>query len=437
MTRRPSLSLSTRLTLAVVVVLAAVQILGLIGFVNLQRENGAGWRLPLPSRVAAAADLLDRTPSRERDLLLIAMNGDQTRFFLSSAVPAGYVERGGVRPAVYSAYGAALHGRSVRVLVPDDPRDRRRLRRDRAYAFSVALADGHDQQRRRGRIAVLLALNFVVGLAAALLVWRTIRGATRPLQVIADAADGFAADLNAPPMREDGPEEARQVALAFNHMRAEIRRLMAERMRMLAAAAHDVKTLLTRLRLRVALIDDDEQRARADRDIALMATLVDDVLLVSKGEEKPAAVHSMDVVPLLSDMARERSDLGQAVATGVMPASAAVLADPAGLRRALENLVENAVVYAGGADLELHGADEVWWIAVVDYGPGLEDAFEADAFEPFSRGEGSRSRETGGAGLGLSIARSLIRQMGGEVSLTKTPGGGLTVIVTLKRDPAV
>jgi len=443
--QRLRLPLSTRLTLVVVIVLATVQVMGLIGFLNLQHETGGGWRLPLPSRVAAAADLLDRTPSRERDLLLIAMNGDQTRFFLSSGVPSGYVERRGIRPMAYSAYGSALERRTVRILVPQKRQDRWRPLRDRhapAYPFSVQLADGQrlivapgPQQRRRGRIAVLLILNFTVGLIASLLVWRTIRRATRPLQVIAGAADSFAADLNAPPMDEGGSAEARQVALAFNRMRAEIRRLMAERMRMLAAAAHDVKTLLTRLRLRVALIDDDEQRARADRDIALMATLVDDVLLVAKGEEKPAVVAPMDIVPLLADTARERRTLGQPVTLGAMPDSALVLADPPGLRRVLDNLLENAVLYGGGADLELHNAGTVWRIAIVDYGPGLGDAFEPDAFEPFARGEASRSRETGGAGLGLSIARSLIRQMGGEISLEKTPSGGLTVIVALPVAP--
>lgn len=441
MTRRPGLSLSTRLTLAVIVVLALVQILGLVGFVNLSRENGRGGRPPLPSRVAAAADLLDRTPPRERDLLLVAMNDDQTRFFLSTGTPPGYVERHGVRPTILSAYGAALQERTVRVLVPEDRAERWRVFRNGrppVYAFSVQLADGQRlvvapgaRQRARSRIGAILALNFAVGLLAALLVWRTIRRATRPLQVIADAADRFAADLDAPPMDEDGPAEARQVALAFNRMRAQIRRLMAERLRMLAAAAHDVKTLLTRLRLRIAAIENDAERARADRDIALMATLLDDVLLMAKGEERPTALAPVNLAPLLQEMARERRALGQAVAAGSMPGSADVWADPGGLRRALENLIENAVLYGGGADMELRESGVSWRVAIIDYGPGLEAAFESDAFEPFARGEASRSRDTGGAGLGLSIARSLVRQMGGEVSLEKTPGGGLTVTIDL------
>lgn len=443
MIRRSGFSLSTRLTIMVVVVLAAVQILGFLSFLNIQHETTGSWRLPLPARIAAAADLLDRTPPGERDLLLVAMNGDQTRFFLSFGAPKGYVERQGVIPALYSGYGAALEGRSVKLLVPEGRRPRlRRLDREASFAFSVALADGQRLvvapglgQRQRGVIATLLLFNLVVGLAAALLVWRSIHGVTRPLQRIAKAADGFAADLNAPPMNEDGTEEARQVALAFNRMQAEIRRLMVERMRMLAAAAHDVKTLLTRLRLRVVLIDNDEQRARADRDIALMSTLVDDVLLVARGEEKPAKRVPVDTVSLLADLARERRDLGQAVTAPVAAGAAMAMADPGSLRRVLENLIENAVIYAGGADLELRAGDGTWRIAVVDYGPGLDEAFAPEAFEPFSRGEESRSRETGGSGLGLTIARSLVGQMGGQMSLEKTPGGGLTVIVTLDRAP--
>mgnify|MGYP001352884603 CR=1 FL=1 len=444
--RRPGLSLSTRLTLAVIVVLALVQVLGLVVFTNLSRENGRGVRPPLPSRVAAAADLLDRTSPRERDVVLVAINDDQTRFFLSDGVPRGYVERRGVRPALLSAYRGALKGRSVNVLVPEDRRDRWRPlahRRGAAYALSIQLADGQTlvvtpgaRQRARTRMGAILGLNFVVGLLAALLVWRTIRRATRPLQIIADAADSFAADLNAPPMEEGVPAEARQVALAFNRMRAQIRQLMADRLRMLAAAAHDLKTLLTRLRLRVALIEDDAERARADRDIALMATLLDDVLLVAKGEERPAVLAPVDLAPLLEEMARERRALGQAVAVASAPASAQALADPAGLHRALENLIENAVLYGSGADLDLRASGACWRIAVVDYGPGLETDFAPDAFEPFSRGEASRSRDTGGAGLGLSIARSLIRQMGGDVILEKTPGGGLTAVIDLQRAPS-
>jgi signal transduction histidine kinase len=208
---------------------------------------------------------------------------------------------------------------------------------------------------------------------------------------------------------------------------------MGERMRMLAAAAHDLKTLMTRLRLRVALIEDPDQRARADRDVALMATLIEDVLLVARGEERPVVLAPVDVGRLLTDLVSERQALGQAVTLATLEFGQ-VRADAGGLRRIVENLVENAVAYAGAAEVSFHRDDDRWRLAVVDHGPGLSPGFADQAFEPFARGEASRSRETGGSGLGLSIARSLAHQMGAEIRLETTPGGGLTAVVLFKAD---
>lgn len=431
-------SLSTRLTLTLVVLVVVAQAISLFGFMRFQQAETGSWRLPVPVRIAAAAEALDRIPAVERDALLVAMNGEGTRFFITSGTPHGFRERTGILPGLYEGYGAALRGRDVRLLIPDAPRPRRPfLRRGEGthYAFSVALEDGQRlvvapglSQRRKGLAAAVLMLNLAVGLIAALLVWRTVRGATRGLEAIAHASDRFAVDLDAPPMSEEGPMEARQVASAFNRMRERIQALMSERMRMLAAAAHDLKTLLTRLRLRVALIDDDGQRARGDRDIALMADLIEDVLLVARGEEKPAVLAPVDIDALLRDIAHERQALGQTVTLGRTDPGL-VRADARALRRIVENLIENAVAYAGSAEAVFERDGDAWRILVIDHGPGLSGAFESQAFEPFARGESSRSRDTGGAGLGLSIARSLARQMDAEVTLERTAGGGLTVVV--------
>ena len=435
------LGLANRLTLTLVMVVVAFQAISVLGLLRLQHDDQDDWRLPVPVRIAAAAAALDRTSSSQRDDLLVALNGDATRFFIADGVPAGYRLRGGPLPILLRSYGAALEGRDVRLLVPEEKRRfRPRLegRRTAVYAVSVALADGQrlvvapglSQRRRRIALAALV-FNLAVGLAAAFLVWRTVRRATRDLQAIADASDRFAVDLAAPPMDETGHAEARRVASAFNRMRARIQALMGERMRMLAAAAHDLKTLMTRLRLRVALIDDPDQRARADRDVALMATLIEDVLLVARGEERPVVLAPVDVGRLLTDLVNERQTLGQSV-TLERPEPGQVLADAGGLRRIVENLVENAVAYAGAAEVSFRRGDDRWRLAVVDHGPGLSPGFADQAFEPFARGEASRSRETGGSGLGLSIARSLAHQMGAEIRLETTPGGGLTAVLLFK-----
>jgi len=429
------LGLSTRLTLTVVILLVVTQAVMLLAFAWARKNDGEGWRPPAPPRIAAAVEALDRIPSGDRDALLIAMNGDDTRFFIASATPHGYRERTGLLSDIYREYSPALRGRDVKMLVPlERPRRPARTgRRTAAYAFSVALADGQRlvvapglAQRRRSVLFFMLALNVIVGAVAALLVWRTVRGATRGLEAIAVASDRFAADLGAPPMAAGGSAEAQQVASAFNHMRGEIRRLMTERLTMLAAAAHDMKTLLTRLRLRVALIDDDQQRAAADHDTALMASLIEDVLTVARGEEKPPTLTPVAVAELLREVVESRQAQGQAVTARAL-AAGTIPADPDSLRRIVENLVENAIAYAGAAEVRFDRSATGWRMEVIDQGPGLDEAFAAHAFEPFTRGEASRSRATGGSGLGLSICRSLATQMKMTLTLQQTPGGGLTV----------
>lgn len=437
--------LSTRLTVAVVLLLLVAQVVMLLAFARAQQANGGGaWRAPAPGRIAAAAEALDRTPAAHRDALLVAINGDATRFFISAGTPDGYREANGLLPDLFQGYAAAFGARDPKVLVPEVRRQYRPAfagRRTVAYAYSVGLADGQrlvvapgfDQRRRSIAVAMLL-LNLLVSLAAALLVWRTIRSATRGLEAIALASDRFAEDLSAPPMTAGGSAEARQMAAAFNRMRGEIRRLMNERMTMLAAAAHDLKTLLTRLRLRVAIIDDADQRAAGDRDIALMAALIEDVLIVARGEERPPALGPVEVAALVREIVADRQDQGQAVACGRLD-DGAVIANPAALRRIIENLVENAVAYAGSAEVAFTDGPDGWRLKIIDRGPGLADDFASRAFEPFARGEESRSRATGGAGLGLSICRSLAAQMKMTLSLERTPAGGLTACLRSRDGP--
>lgn len=433
------LGLSTRLTLAVVLLLLVAQVVMLVAFARAQQSAGGAWRAPVPTRIAAAAEALDRTPSGERDALLVAMNGDSTRFFIADGIPAGYREGRGLIPDLYEGYAGPLRGRDPKVLVPEVRRQYRPAlsgRRTAAYAFSVALADGQRLvvapgvgQRRRSIATAILLLNLLVCFAAAFLAWRTIRGATRGLEAIALASDRFAQDLSAPPMVAGGSAEARQMAAAFNRMRGEIRRLMRDRMTMLAAAAHDLKTLLTRLRLRVGLIDDPDQRAAGDRDIALMTALIEDVLIVARGEERPPALGPVAVAALLREIVADRQAQGQAVTAGRMD-DGPVTADIAALRRIVENLIENAVTYAGSAEVEFTHEATGWRLRVIDHGPGLSPDFAPRAFEPFARGEESRSRATGGAGLGLSICRSLAAQMKMTLTLERTPSGGLTVCLS-------
>lgn len=434
------LGLGSRLTLAIVGVLVLLQALGLLTALHLRGLEGPVWRAQVPARLAAAAQALDDLSPEARVSLLRALNGDETRFFLTDELPQGYRRLDG--PAALFSRGnrQAFYDRDLVILVPEVRRGwRPRARADIVdYVFSVKLEDGRrlnvapgQSQRRRGVTMAFLALSAFMTLAAAILTWRLVRLAIAQLEAISLAADHFAADMTSPAMVETGPAEARRVSAAFNRMRGEIRRLMDERLRMLAAVAHDLKTLLTRLRLRVALIEDETQRARGDRDIAEMALLIEDVLQVARGEDRPPLLISTDVERLVVDLVATRREAGDPIILGrCEPISAC--AEASHLRRVLENLVDNAIAYAGNAELTIRRSGDAYVeICVVDHGPGIAKEFLASAFEPFTRQETSRSRQTGGAGLGLAIAHALAKQMKGEVVLTETPGGGLTAIVRL------
>lgn len=435
------IGLGARLTLAIVGGLVAIQGLGLAAVLWLREPDGAAWRPPMPSRVAAAADALDASPPAIRDAYLIGLNGDQTRFFISDGVPAGYRVHEGLAPVLYRGYRQALADRDFLVLRPEEAREwRPREGALSQHAFSVQLADGRRlnvtpgvMQRRRGLTTVFLMTAFGMAALSAVFVARLIRLATAQLESLSEAADSFAADLGAPPMTEQGPQEVRRVAVAFNRMQAELRRLMAERLNMLAAAAHDLKTLLTRLRLRVAGLEDEAQRAKADADIAEMAGLIEDVLLVAQGETRQPRREVVSLRPFVEDLVTTRQELGQAVGADRLEIAYA-LAEPSALRRILDNLIDNALKYAGEVSLGIgSSADNRIEVRVVDHGPGLPADFADRAFEPFARHEPSRNRATGGAGLGLSIAQTLARQMRGDIVLTPTPGGGLTATVLLER----
>jgi len=277
-----------------------------------------------------------------------------------------------------------------------------------------------------GYLGVVL---LVIG-AIALLVARV---ATRSLGRLAGAAEALSTNLDAPPLDESGPIEVARAAHAFNRMQAAIKRHLDERTEILASVSHDLKTPLTRLRLRAEnLPDDAPQRARFIADIEAMDTLVGEGLDYARSSQLREARSPVDLDRLLAAMAEDAADTGARVivhgALGI-----AVPAAPRALQRALQNLLDNALRYGDGAaevsvTRESGGAAVI--VTVADRGPGLADELLDRVFEPFYRVEGSRSRSSGGTGLGLAIARNLMRGQGGDITLANRAGGGL--IATLR-----
>ncbi len=269
-----------------------------------------------------------------------------------------------------------------------------------------------------------------LALAALILAFFVARMAAAPLKGLAEAARNLGRDLDHPPLSEKGPSEVAAAAAAFNAMQARLRRDLTERRHMLAAITHDLQTPLTRLRLRLEGVKDRELRARLVDDLAAMQVLIREGLDLARSADwsEPWAV--LDLDSLLESLVEDEVDAGRPATFG-SPSRADVRVRPLALRRALANLIDNAIRYGGSVEVsaEQAGADAV--IYVRDAGPGVSEELLESIFEPFARLETSRSRETGGSGLGLAIARTLVERSGGALSLANRPTGGLEARIVL------
>jgi signal transduction histidine kinase len=272
-------------------------------------------------------------------------------------------------------------------------------------------------------------------LAAALLILWAVARLTRPVRLLAGAAERLGRDVNAPPLPEAGPSEVATAARAFNTMAGRIRRFVADRTQMLAAIGHDLRTPITRLRLRAEFLEDDEQRKKMLADLDEMEAMIAATLAFARDDAAAEPAAPLDLAALcrtvLDEAADAHPDSAERIAfTG--PERLTVRARPVALKRALANLVSNAVTYGGGARIALAPPEGgAVRLSVEDEGPGIPESEIEAVFAPFRRLEGSRNRETGGTGLGLPIARNILRAHGGDVVLRNRSGGGLAALVTL------
>ena len=281
-------------------------------------------------------------------------------------------------------------------------------------------------------LKIILAYLAFVTLAVVAVAWVAMRLVMRPLRYGARATQALAANLDAPPIPERGPSELVGVARAFNTMQRAIRKHLDERTQILASISHDLKTPLTRLRLRVAELDADERRARIEADIDVMKGVIQDGLDYAHSGQLREPIVPVDLNALVESIAERSTDAGQDVRVEGR-VDAAVPCAPRALERALQNLVDNAVQYGERARICLHDAGAKVEICVEDDGPGLPDDLLNKVFEPFYRAEASRSRRTGGTGLGLAIALNLVRSQGGEIRLENRKPRGLAACVSLRR----
>ena len=268
---------------------------------------------------------------------------------------------------------------------------------------------------------------------AMLIAYVAARMAAAPLYRLAQAAERLGRDINEPSLVEQGSTEVRQAARAFNRMQIELQLNLTRRTQMLAAITHDLQTPLTRLRLRLETLKDEDLRKRLVDDLAAMQSLINEGLELARlGHSNTESLVCLDVRSLLTCIVEDDYGMRQEVQLADC-CDCSVTARPKTLRRCINNLVDNAIKHAGSAILRAERDGSFVRIETLDEGPGLPESQIDAVFEPFVRLDESRSRKTGGSGLGLTIARALAEQNGGTLALKNRSTGGLcaTIVIPL------
>ena len=276
----------------------------------------------------------------------------------------------------------------------------------------------------------MMTLMFAIISVTLLGLWAA-RALTAPLSSFAKAAESFSLNGAAAPLPERGPAEIRSVARALNRMRERITALIDDRTRMLAAISHDLRTPITRMRLRSEFIEDDIHRSRMLRDLDQMRSMLESVLSFLRNDRKLESMTLADIATTLQLVTDQFADMGHKVAYDG-PEHAMATVRPDDLHRSITNLVENAVRYGAEATIRLRMSSDTATIEIEDDGPGISDLRKDVMMEPFVRGDDARNMdETTGFGLGLSIAHAIVQAHGGELSLNDRQPHGLMVRIQL------
>lgn len=291
--------------------------------------------------------------------------------------------------------------------------------------FTAPLAEPEPFWSYRFVLSMTVMIVAIV-LLSALVVFRM----TAPLRIFAQAAHRLGSDVNAPPLQEAGPVEVRRAAQAFNDMQRRIQRFVEDRTKMIAAISHDLGTPITRLRLRAEFVEDEEQKHKMLADLDEMDRMIVSTLTFARQDAVQEARETVDLAALVDSVC---ADLGEAgmVADFMPDGPLPYICHPTALRRALINLVENGAKYGKRVRVSLINRDQLALIRIDDEGSGIPVDQLEDVFKPFYRLEGSRSRETGGTGLGLTVARTIIHAHGGTITLANRAEGGLRAEVSL------
>ena len=455
--------------------LVLAQILTLIIFVDERRiAIRAADRAQLLGRTVSIVRLLENSPASLHEQILETASSPRLRYWISdeSSVTSDDGGRGNGRAKQRLAelLGEDID-RDVRVAFGDDDDGFRgwwRERRRKGERYDDDEDEDERWEHRRGHhhdhgpFSIVMStrlqaggwLNLETRLPPPSLTWKLpaltwlllmalaitavvilmVRRITRPMASLATAAERAGRGEAIEPLPEVGPLDVRQTTAAFNRMHDRLQRFIQDRTRMLAAMSHDLRTPITTLRLRAEFIEDEETKTKILETLEEMQRMTEATLAFVREEARAEATRRIDLGALIESVVVDLADLGHDVRFNERT-NVTYACRPQGIKRALRNLLENAVRYGEKADVGLIDQDGHWLITIDDQGPGIPKNEIERMFQPFVRLDESRSEETGGIGLGLAIARSIIRSHGGDIELANRDEGGLRASISLPKTP--
>lgn len=408
------------------------------------RDTDRSWYgLPSPAALAAMVDSIEEAGPARANMIVESYDGSLFSVDLAGGAPEDYYAIPEALRDVARSYRNAI--RYHNVIVDGGPGRLNRLLGMRARPLRflaplrvtiwlrdgrVLIVTGRPSQGMRAFLRQRNILGASAGALLFLLLLVAVRQATRPLVRLTKSVQAFGSDLTVPDAKVEGSREVRDLAGAFNDMKQRIGGLVEQRTFLLAGIAHDLRTYLTRLRLRADFIADDDQRVRTERDLDDMAALIDDSLLFAgidrAAHGDPVAI---DLAALSRAFACARTDAERVHVGDAGPVIA--LGVETGLARIFNNLVDNGLRHGANVLVSVSHRDGHAEWRFDDDGPGVPEGRLAILGQAFARIDPSRDRRTGGAGLGLAIVRALAEAMGGGVAFARSDKGGLRVTVNL------
>jgi signal transduction histidine kinase len=414
-----------------------------------QSAIGEWWTSYIIGRIASVTELLDATPEDVHQKVLNASDTPILTFEITPVAPVS------MHPEQSSVYQTDLQGmlgkppEKVFADISNPPsyldvvqywvsqwRNATPIDTETWLEASIQLNNGKwltlevERRLEPPSLAVLLIPAITTLLVFGSALAAVIRHITRPINELARAADALGRGEEVKPVQVSGPAEIRQAIGAFNDMRERLSRFVLDRTRMLASVGHDLRTPITTMRLRAEFIEDDETRNKILASLEEMSHMAEAALAFAREEALSEPARMVDLSALVQTVCSDQADMDRPV-TFRENGRLLYRCRPNSLKRAVRNLVENAVIHGKSADVYLNGPPGEVCITIEDQGPGISSVDISRVFMPFVRLDESRGQETGGIGLGLAIARSIVRGHGGDIRIGNRAEGGLRATIRL------